>query len=302
MASPPQRLFILIFLSLTLWADTSWTMRRNHYVHWNTTSPIFRIDNTDHIIDVNKGNLPFEYDQVNIICPYYHKDDRRSQIETYLIYSVSKEEYESCRIKTRNPRIIAQCTRPHELMFFTISFRSFTPTPGGLEFKPGRDYYFISTSSADDLRRRVGGRCSTHNMKVQFKVADNDHETHPPKERLSRPIPEPETTSTTTTTTMRTRVAVVDNTFPYGKLPMYYDDLSRNRPYGDPEDIDFFSVKKTNNVDDEYDTRHNEVIKHEASRMAATAASSAQSQFIPNRGLVSTILFPAALLIATLQL
>ena len=55
----------------------------------------------------------------------------------------------------------------------TITFRSFTPTPGGLEFKPGKDYYFISTSSPDDLYNRIGGRCTTHSMKVIFKVINN---------------------------------------------------------------------------------------------------------------------------------
>jgi hypothetical protein len=34
-------------------------------------------------------------------------------------------------------------------------------------------YYFLlftATSSRDDLHRRIGGRCSSHNMKVVFKV------------------------------------------------------------------------------------------------------------------------------------
>jgi hypothetical protein len=31
-------------------------------------------------------------------------------------------------------------------------------------------YTFSATSSKDDLHRRIGGRCSTHNMKVVFKV------------------------------------------------------------------------------------------------------------------------------------
>ena len=58
-------------------------------------------------------------------------------------------------------------------MYFTITFRSFSPTPGGLEFKPGQNYYFISTSTKRDLHRRVGGYCSTNNMRMVFKVADN---------------------------------------------------------------------------------------------------------------------------------
>ncbi|KAG8257833.1 Ephrin-B2a [Homalodisca vitripennis] len=56
---------------------------------------------------------------------------------------VSKEEYDTCRITNPNPRIIAICDKPYKLMYFTITFRSFTPQPGGLEFQPGMDYYFI---------------------------------------------------------------------------------------------------------------------------------------------------------------
>ena len=70
-------------------------------------------------------------------------------------------------------RIIAKCLDPYHQRFVTITFRSFTPTPGGLEFEPGKDYYFISTSSPDDLYNRIGGRCSTHSMKVIFKVINN---------------------------------------------------------------------------------------------------------------------------------
>lgn len=49
----------------------------------------FRIDNTDHIIDVNKGNIPFEYDQVNIICPVYSSGTKDEDVERYIIYNVS---------------------------------------------------------------------------------------------------------------------------------------------------------------------------------------------------------------------
>lgn len=86
------------------------------------------------------------------------------------VLQVSKEEYETCRITNSNPRVIAVCDKPRKTMYFTITFRPFTPQPGGLEFLPGHDYYFISTSSKDDLHRRIGGRCTSHNMKVVFKV------------------------------------------------------------------------------------------------------------------------------------
>ena len=157
----------------------------------------FHIDNTDHIIDVNIGNQQFEYDQVHLICPVYEPGTFDNETEKYIIYNVSKVEYETCRITNHNPRIIAICDKPQKFMFFTITFRPFTPQPGGLEFLPGNDYYFIceyfkivskyikmanlkliflATSSKDDLYRRIGGRCTTDNMKVVFKVCcDNDN-------------------------------------------------------------------------------------------------------------------------------
>ncbi|RZF42120.1 hypothetical protein LSTR_LSTR006713 [Laodelphax striatellus] len=161
---------VLLICFETVLLSTVSDCTKSFYVHWNTTNPIFRIDNTDHIIDVNKGNIPFEYDQVNIICPVYTPGTHEEDAEKYIIYNVSKEEYDTCRITNPNPRIIAICDKPYKLMYFTITFRSFTPQPGGLEFQPGQDYYFISTSSKDDLHRRVGGRCSSNNMKVVFKV------------------------------------------------------------------------------------------------------------------------------------
>jgi hypothetical protein len=146
-------------------------------LYWNATSSMFRIDNTDHILDVNAGNHPWEYDQVNLVCPVYKPGTEEKLQEQYIIYSVSKQEYDSCRITQANPRIVAVCNQPHNLMYFTITFRSFTPTPGGMEFIPGHDYYFISTSSRTDLHRRVGGACSSKNMKLMFKVApDLPHE------------------------------------------------------------------------------------------------------------------------------
>ncbi|XP_023158933.1 uncharacterized protein LOC101461630 isoform X2 [Ceratitis capitata] len=162
-------LLTLICLETVLLSTVS-SCAKTFYMHWNTSNSIFRIDNTDHIIDVNKGNLAFEFDQVHIICPVYEPGTYENETEKYIIYNVSKVEYETCRITNADPRVIAICDKPQKLMFFTITFRPFTPQPGGLEFLPGNDYYFISTSSKDDLYRRIGGRCSTNNMKVVFKV------------------------------------------------------------------------------------------------------------------------------------
>ena len=137
--------------------------KRSHYVYWNSTNTMFNSDTAQNILDVNQNNLPWEYDQLNIICPL-------GTSEKHIIYSVSKEEFDSCRVSNPKPKIVAVCDRPERFKYFTITFRSFSPTPGGLEFKPGQSYYFVSTSTRKDLHRRVGGYCSTHNMKMIFKV------------------------------------------------------------------------------------------------------------------------------------
>ena len=159
-------MYLLRLVTLLSAAQLSVAVTKIHMVYWNSSNPIFRIDNNRHIVDVNDGNLPWEYDQLNIICP-------QNSLEQHVIYSVSEEEFRSCRVTNPRPKIVAICNKPEEFQYFTITFRSFSPKPGGMEFKPGQDYYFISTSTRRDLHRRVGGFCSSHNMKMKFRVADN---------------------------------------------------------------------------------------------------------------------------------
>ena len=180
---PVDKMNTLIVLSLV--GFVSATKVRN--VYWNTTASSF--SDKPRTVIVNQGNLPWEYDQVNIICPVYKPGTRKA--EQHIIYSVEKEEFDNCRVTSPRPRIVAICNRPQTFMYFTITFRSFTPTPGGLEFRPGKEYYFISTSNGKDIHRRVGGWCSSHNMKMIFKVAENDDNKKVMESSSLKPIPSP---------------------------------------------------------------------------------------------------------------
>ncbi|CAG0880949.1 unnamed protein product [Cyprideis torosa] len=139
----------------------------------------FDPEGSGHVIEINRGNAPYDYDQANIICPRLNSEVEGgvASPEKYIVYNVSKEEYESCRITNPNPRIIAICDQPDKILYFTVSFRSFTPLPGGLEFRPGHDYYFISTSSEGDLHRRVGGTCKSNHMKLMLRICCHPNET-----------------------------------------------------------------------------------------------------------------------------
>lgn len=217
---------ILVIFTLHSFAIATTPSSAKYYtIHWNSSNPIFRIDKTDNIIDVNRNNLKFEYDQVNLICPVYMPGTKDDDMEKYIIYNVSKDEYETCRITNPNPRIIAVCDKPYKLMYFTITFRPFTPQPGGLEFLPGHDYYFISTSTGDDLHRRIGGKCATHNMKIVFKVwAPPAEATTRASVNVSRPqwssfAPPFTTTTTTTTTTAAPQTTTTKKSKAYNKHP-----------------------------------------------------------------------------------
>jgi ephrin-B len=253
---------------------------------------MFRIDNTDNIIDINtEDNLPTEYDQANIICPRYSTGTRQADLEKYIIYNVSRDEYENCRISNPNPRVIAVCDKPHQLMYFTITFRSFTPTPGGLEFKPGVDYFFISTSSRSDLYRKIGGRCTSHNMKLVFKVADQTRRRHSSNASVNNHVKAVNVPRTRTQyhhysggkesdiktserfpdTELLNSQQRGDDTLRRSTLTTLKDFHSYLYPMRDILDLDSNSVDHSKRSQDYVDTKphknHNEVIKQEASVM-----------------------------------
>ncbi|QQP41682.1 Ephrinlike, partial [Caligus rogercresseyi] len=138
------------------------------YVHWNRANPMFRLDNSDHIVEVNKGNEQWEYDQVNLICPT-SKPGLSRYPETHVIYSVPRKNTRPAGSRTQtHDRGCLQQPLPPPL---------FHPDLPVWSSSPDHNYYFVSTSSASDLHRRMGGGCATHNMRMIFKVAGEDGES-----------------------------------------------------------------------------------------------------------------------------
>jgi len=138
-------------------------------LYWNSTNPLF--DQEEVVLGVNEDNHPWQYDQVNLICP-----SGPNSTEKHIVYSVTREEWEDCEVRQTKPRIIAICDQPKNFMYFTITFRSFSPSPQQMEFKPGRSYYLISTATQSDLYSLSGGWCRSHNMRLVFRVADTEME------------------------------------------------------------------------------------------------------------------------------
>jgi len=150
-------------------------------IYWNSTNLMFH-DEGIPVVEVNRDTLPFEYDQVNIICP-----SGENVTERHIIYSVSEEEFDECVISSRKPRIIAVCDQPNNFMYFTITFRSFSPSPQQMEFKPGESYFFMSTATEWNIHHKAGGYCVSDNMRMVFRVAESKLETSPSHLLQSKP-------------------------------------------------------------------------------------------------------------------
>ncbi|CAG2175052.1 unnamed protein product [Oppiella nova] len=94
--------------------------------------------------------------------------------------------------------MIVVCDKPLSNRYHRITFRPFPSQPGGLEFKPGHDYYFITLPT---IPSQPPVLCKSHHMKVMFKIFDN-----------RKPLLVTPTTTTTFTTTIATPITTTTST------------------------------------------------------------------------------------------
>lgn len=114
-------------------------------LYWNASNPLLLGggggEEAGRLL-VNNNLDEQQYDQVHIVCP------ASNATEFHRVLLVGREEYETCRLNPASrARLVADCSRPHAAPPIIITFREFSPLPGGLEFQPGSSYYFFSPSS-----------------------------------------------------------------------------------------------------------------------------------------------------------
>uniref|UniRef100_A0A0N4ZCS4 Ephrin RBD domain-containing protein n=1 Tax=Parastrongyloides trichosuri TaxID=131310 RepID=A0A0N4ZCS4_PARTI len=114
-------------------------------------------------------------DRIKINCPKSRENERKYKYSK--LYAVSKEGYEKCSLL--DSKIIGTCKNPSLNSSINIVFREISPLAGALVFKPGEDYYLISTSTGtlEGIDNSEGGLCLTDNMRIKFEIQekDNDH-------------------------------------------------------------------------------------------------------------------------------
>lgn len=93
------------------------------------------------------------------------------------LWMVDKPAYDACTVDTSKVghKLLLRCSRPLQLQYLSIAFRRFSAEVNGLVFLPGKDYYFIATSTGRErsLDKTSGGRCLTHNMRIKIHVCND---------------------------------------------------------------------------------------------------------------------------------
>lgn len=137
----------------------------------------------------------WDYQQANIICPLYDQQVPRTLTEQYVIYNVTKEEYDECSLRSLEAaKIVALCNTPYKPKFYTLTFRSFSPTPGAFEFHPGNLYFFIATNyletaNGHQQRKISRPKCSHPPMRLVFRIHEENKDDDKRKEIQPRELP-----------------------------------------------------------------------------------------------------------------
>ncbi|CAB1332703.1 unnamed protein product [Coregonus sp. 'balchen'] len=108
-------------------------------------------------------------DYLDVFCPHYLVSVPEERTEHYVLYMVNYDGYSSCDHTAKGFKRW-ECNRPHSPngpLKFSEKFQLFTPFSLGFEFRPGREYYYISSTIADN------GRRSCLRLKVFVRPANN---------------------------------------------------------------------------------------------------------------------------------
>ncbi|XP_057212913.1 ephrin-A5b [Triplophysa rosa] len=144
---------MMVFVGVILWMcvfsqeASSKVMADRYAVYWNRTNP--RFQRGDYHIDVCIN------DYLDVFCPHYEDSVPEERTERYVLYMVNYDGYSTCDHTAKGFKRW-ECNRPHSPngpLKFSEKFQLFTPFSLGFEFRPGREYYYISSMITETGRR-----------------------------------------------------------------------------------------------------------------------------------------------------
>ncbi|XP_019904274.1 ephrin-A2 isoform X2 [Esox lucius] len=86
-------------------------------------------------------------DYLDIYCPHYEDPLPQDRMERYILFMVNYDGYTTCDHRMKGFKRW-ECNRPQSPngpLKFSEKFQLFTPFSLGFEFRPGHEYYYISS-------------------------------------------------------------------------------------------------------------------------------------------------------------
>ncbi|KAJ8402017.1 hypothetical protein AAFF_G00372520 [Aldrovandia affinis] len=193
---------MIAFVFLALWMcvfsqePASKVVADRYAVYWNRTNP--RFYSGDYLIDVCIN------DYLDVFCPHYDESVPLEQAEHYVLYMVNYDGYSTCDHTSKGFKRW-ECNRPYSPngpLKFSEKFQLFTPFSLGFEFRPRREYYYISSTITENggrtcLKLKVFVRTSDSCVKTigvhdrVFEVSDKVDNSLEPRDDTSHESAEP---------------------------------------------------------------------------------------------------------------
>ncbi|XP_041042495.1 ephrin-A5b isoform X2 [Carcharodon carcharias] len=163
----------MVVVFVVLWMcvysqEPSKVVADRYAVYWNNSNPRFL-----------KGDFHIEVcinDYLDVFCPHYDDSVPEDKTERYVLYMVNYDGYSSCDHTSKGFKRW-ECNRPYASngpLKFSEKFQLFTPFSLGFEFRPGREYYYISSAIPDN------GKKACLKLKVLVRQSnDTIHEAEP---------------------------------------------------------------------------------------------------------------------------
>ncbi|XP_072924176.1 ephrin-A5-like isoform X1 [Hemitrygon akajei] len=141
-------LVVFLLLWMCVWSQEPGKVVADRYaVYWNSSNPRFL-----------KGDFHIEVcinDYLDVFCPHYDDSVPEDKTERYVLYMVNYDGYRSCDHTSKGFKRW-ECNRPYASngpLKFSEKFQLFTPFSLGFEFRPGREYYYISSAIPDNGKK-----------------------------------------------------------------------------------------------------------------------------------------------------
>ncbi|XP_056132916.1 ephrin-A2-like [Lampris incognitus] len=130
---------LFLFFWLSALADDGKVFSDRYAVYWNSTNPRFQQEEYTVEVAIN--------DYLDIYCPHYEGPLPQEQMERYVLFMVNYDGYTTCDHRMKGFKRW-ECNRPQSPsgpLKFSEKFQLFTPFSLGFEFRPGHEYYYISS-------------------------------------------------------------------------------------------------------------------------------------------------------------